>query len=123
MKSIFKLFGNEADPELKKLQLHNLCMESGNLPDIEKLVEQGFSLENTDAKGRTPLFIALEYGQFEYFAYLLEKGANPNVQDEDGVTCLNIGKSSSGYAEFIELLLQHGADPNLKDKHGKTYLM
>lgn len=61
---------------------------------------------------------------------LLEKGANPNVKNEDGLTPFALlvkrAKESHGYDENVrkiaELLLSHGADLNIADKNGKTAL-
>ncbi|EKO15939.1 ankyrin repeat protein [Leptospira kirschneri str. H2] len=62
-------------------------------------------------------------GKLEVLQLLLEKGADPNVQDLDGVTCIHFAKSSQGMSEFVELLLKYGADPTIQDKYRKTYLM
>lgn len=62
--------------------------------------------------------------------FLLEKGADPNVKNEDGLTPFALlvkkAKKSHGYDENVqkiaELLLSHGADLNIADKNGKTAL-
>ncbi len=104
-------------------ELHLACSETGSLELLKKALEQESNLEVKDSAGRTALFWAIENGHLDCFEFLLQKGANPNAQDVDGVTCLNLAKSSSGLTEFSDLLLQYKADPTLKDKHGKLYLM
>ena len=53
---------------------------------------------------------------------LIEKGANINIQNEDGVTALMMA-SNEGLSEIVELLLQNGADPNIHSNNGRTALM
>ncbi|EMO58484.1 ankyrin repeat protein [Leptospira santarosai str. CBC1416] len=71
----------------------------------------------------SPLHHCVNEGRLETLRILLEKGADPNVRDSNGVTCISLFKSSHGMSEFAELLLKYGADPTIRDKHGKTYLM
>ena len=53
---------------------------------------------------------------------LTEKGANINIQNEDGVTALMMA-CNEGLSEVVELLLQNGADPNIHGDKGWTALM
>jgi hypothetical protein len=63
--------------------------------------------------------------------YLIDNGANINLQDENGRTPLykfiyiyksftTIESNLKLYVEFLEFLLQNGADPLLSDKNGKS---
>jgi ankyrin repeat protein len=104
-------------------ELHYACGEDGSLEQLKKLLESKPDLEVKDAQGKTALFWAIEYGRLDCFELLLESGANPNAQDEDGVTCLNVSLSSNGLSEFSEALKRFNVDPTIKDKHGKLYLM
>lgn len=51
----------------------------------------------------------------------LEKGADVNVQADNGNTPLHVA-AYEGHTESIAFLLAHGADPNLLDKKGRTAL-
>ncbi|WP_061217713.1 ankyrin repeat domain-containing protein [Leptospira weilii] len=90
---------------------------------ISTLIEGGAELDQRDRNGMSSLHHCVSEGKLESLSFLLEKGADPNIRDLDGVTCINLAKSSHGMYEFVELLLKYGADPTIKDKHGKTYLM
>ncbi|WP_061224637.1 ankyrin repeat domain-containing protein [Leptospira weilii] len=90
---------------------------------ISTLIKGGAELDQRDKNGMSPLHHCVSEGKLESLRFLLEKGADPNVRDLDGVTCINLAKSSHGMSEFVELLLKYEADPTIKDKHGKTYLM
>jgi ankyrin repeat protein len=52
---------------------------------------------------------------------LLEKGANPNAEDDAGLTPLHYA-ADLGYVEIVKLLLERGADPKAKDNKGSTPL-
>ncbi len=75
----------------------------------------------SDGIGNTPLHYAAEWKLDSAVAVLLEKGANPNMQNSNGETPLfNAVKSNS--ASTIQLLLNRGADKNMRDFLGNTAL-
>jgi ankyrin repeat protein len=65
--------------------------------------------------GQTDLHSAARDGDVERVKKLLEKGANPNVQDEAGLTPLHWA-ADVGSVDMVKFLLEHGADPNVQDK-------
>jgi ankyrin repeat protein len=67
------------------------------------------------------LLDAVEQGEIEKIEKLLDKGANPNVQDIFGSTPLRIAARCDN-PEVVELLLKRGADPNVPDIFGSTPL-
>jgi hypothetical protein len=71
--------------------------------------------------GRTDLHDAAFYGDVERVKKLLEKGANPNIQSENGWTPLHMA-AYKGNVNVVRLLLEHGADPNIQDGNGSTPL-
>ncbi|WP_375604540.1 ankyrin repeat domain-containing protein [Wolbachia endosymbiont of Anurida maritima] len=58
------------------------------------------------------LFWAIEVHNLEKTRLLLEKGVDPNVQDDKGKTPLQVA-AYSGYTEIVKLLLKNGAGVNL----------
>ncbi|WP_395462779.1 ankyrin repeat domain-containing protein [Wolbachia endosymbiont of Cantharis cryptica] len=56
--------------------------------------------------------------------YLLNTGANPNLQDSDNKTPLYMAAVTSGdkNKEIVKLLLERGADPNIAESYGQTPL-
>ncbi|WP_210411133.1 ankyrin repeat domain-containing protein [Leptospira kmetyi] len=114
---------NLADDTTGLTPLIHCLLDDSPLELTTALIEGGADLNQKDSIGMSPLHHCVNEGKLEPFRFLLENGADPNVQDFDGVTCMNLAKSSHGMSEFAELLLKHGADPMIQDKHGKIYLM
>ncbi len=119
IKILFPFINTEIHPT----ELHYACGDEGGIEKLLEVLKKNPDLEAKDAQGKTALFWAIESGRFDCFELLLKSGANPNAQDKDGVTCLNLAKSSNGLGDFVEVLLKYNADPTIKDKHGKLYLM
>uniref|UniRef100_A0A3Q4H5X7 Uncharacterized protein n=1 Tax=Neolamprologus brichardi TaxID=32507 RepID=A0A3Q4H5X7_NEOBR len=55
--------------------------------------------------------------------YLLENGADPNIQDKTGKTALMHACLQQMGAEILSLLLSSGADPTLEDHGGLSALV
>lgn len=60
---------------------------------------------------RTPLFSAAQRGQPETGQYLLNHGADVNIQKEDGYVSLHMA-ALFGQVNFMRLLLGHRAYPH-----------
>lgn len=100
---------------------------------VRDLVEQGADLEATDEYLRTALLIAVDsarrtnrvgYGIPEMIPLLLELGADPNAQDNDGVSALFPAVAQAITTEDLmaRALLDAGADLGVKDRRGRTVL-
>ena len=68
------------------------------------------------------LLTAIQKGDIEKVSSLIEKGADVNVRDTDGVTALILA-SQFGYADIVKLLIDNGANVNARDDEGRTALM
>jgi len=70
--------------------------------------------------------LACKKGESDLTAYLLEKGANPNVQDKDGNTCLHIlSKLTNEGVEHDDILdqcLTYGGDLEIKNNSSFLFL-
>ncbi|XP_067653529.1 uncharacterized protein [Haliotis asinina] len=96
----------------------------------ELLVDMGLDVNTRDTEGTTPLHIAC--GQHDSLSdsrnnvcivkFLLERRANPRVQDAGGDTPLHYAVTASGKREIVDLLLEGGADPNVHGRCGCTPL-
>lgn len=70
----------------------------------------------------TALMIALFNAYAHCAQRLLLAGANPNIEDRNGVTALSVAAQIGTTPEVMHLLLKEGADVSKKDKQGKTAL-
>jgi ankyrin repeat protein len=64
--------------------------------------------------------MASREGHSEIVKLLLEKRANPNIQNDFGKTALMEALEWMGNTDIVNLLLENGADPNIRDRHGET---
>lgn len=87
-------------------------------PDVVRvLVQYGAELAGSYA-----LLSAAQMGHLETVRYLLEVGASPATDGEEGnpsEPVLNIAVEK-GHHEIVKLLIAHGSDPNVVDYMGKT---
>jgi len=114
----------------------HIAAEAGQTRACALLLDRGAQIEaccrNLDA---TPLSYAVKYKHPDVVRLLLERGADPNVSDEDGVTPLLIAAhcgsklinppsepGAEGYVEIVKILLDSGADPNRSSNSGYSPL-
>lgn len=93
---------------------------------VAGLIAGGANVNAVDRQGRTPLhrFVQKMYacGRESPLQLLLDAKADPNVQDDDGLTPLHVLALADTRMklEATQALLAAGANPNLRDRHGHT---
>jgi len=88
----------------------------------ECLISNGVLVNQKDKEGRTPAFNAVRNGSDqELLPLLCSHGADPNIQDNQGLTCLHVAVMEKSYVA-VKFLLNHGAGINIRDKSGHTPL-
>lgn len=106
---------------MNEAALLNAC-RTGNLDEVKKIYEAEPSIINrADARGYTPLILAVYSNQPSIVSFLLEKGAQINAQDSAGNSAL-MGASFKGYTEIAIQLLNAGANVNLRNGSGAPAL-
>ncbi len=88
------------------------------------LVKLGASVDSKcNLTGKTLLIEAVSRHEVDVMNELIELGADVNIQDDDGLSCL-MKASLSGFSDTVIKLLDLGANPNLKSNVlGHTALM
>ncbi len=111
----------------------HFAARQGDLDAVRTLVDAGAAINGPAASDHTtPLLIAIINGQFDLAAWLLEKGADPRIASDNGVTplyaTLNVEwapktlypqpraytQQKLTHLEFMKLLLDKGVDVNAR---------
>ena len=96
---------------------------------LRNLLDNGARFDkNTDintrhrATGVTMLYCAVRAGSLQTAYYLLDQGANPNLQDNILSNSPLHTAAEKGYTDCITKLCAHGANPNAVNREGQTPL-
>jgi ankyrin repeat protein len=95
------------------------AFQSGDRAAIAHGLADTTIINLTSTEGRTPLMFAALYGSASDVAALLERGADPNVRSDAGLTALMLAATD---AAKTQLLLAKGANVNLRSEDGRTAL-
>ncbi len=93
--------------------------------DVEELLNKpGTTVVNTQSvsNGETALHIVIQNGSATYLAYLLQRGANPNVRDNAGTAPIVLA-ASRGRNDLVEKLIAGKANVNYGNSNGETALI
>jgi ankyrin repeat protein len=118
----------------------HFAARQGSANAARALVEAGFDVNLVSPGDQaSPLLIAVINGHFDLASFLVDKGANPNLASDAGVSplyaVLNVQwapiaaypqpraylQQSRGYLDVMRLLLDKGADPNARVRRKVWY--
>lgn len=99
--------------------IHRACRRG--FKNIVKLLCEydSININLKDAGGHTPMFHAVNSGNFDLLQYLLQIGADVNISSELELTTIHVAQTK----QIVDILLSHGADLEGKDGEGNTPLM
>ena len=103
----------------------NTEIVKGDFHAVKQLIEtKGYSPNYTGFLGlsHTPLYTAAASKQVEILNYLIQKGADVNVQTKSEKSSVLMFACDDNNLEIVKMLLEAGANPNLKDEDGETAL-
>lgn len=101
------------------------AVDEKDITEVEKLLgKPGSTLINARdiTNGRTALHIATARRDIVWLVFLANKGANPNIADNRGVTPLMLA-SSLGFFEGVDALIKAGARVDEANEAGETPLI
>ena len=103
-----------------------LASKNGNAAIIEQLVEAGVAPNDpTQAvnAGETPLMLAARSGQVDAVTWLLNVGADINVQETWNGQSALMWAAAEGHVPVVQTLIEHGADIGARSNSGATPLL
>ncbi|MFB9108072.1 ankyrin repeat domain-containing protein [Flavobacterium gyeonganense] len=115
---------NKSNPDLINSLNENktspliLACYRGNLEVAQFLIENVKDINYNSDMG-TALMAATYKNQPQLVKLLLEKKANPNATDANGITALSLAVQFKN-TELVKMLLDYKADKTIKDNKGKT---
>lgn len=90
--------------------------KSGDVAAIAAALDAGADVNDT-AGTPSPLYHAVRRGHLEAAKFLIERGADVNVDEKNGRVSPLMAAVTKGKLQLIELLLASGADPNTKSDY------
>ncbi|NCO38927.1 MAG: ankryin [Armatimonadetes bacterium CG_4_10_14_3_um_filter_66_18] len=101
------------------------ALQRGDVAAVkQRVVDDPTHLSSRDCLGRTPLLTAIGSGNAELVEFMLKHGADPNVEMDEGYTCLLLAVASDG-AESLRIssaLIAAGADLHCTSTSGRMPL-
>ena len=125
--SIYVLLDAGVDPKIVNVHgdtcLHYAANEDCSKAVVLSIISHGADVNATNKCNQTSLLSACAKGNIDAIIALVNAGADPNIPDADGDTCLHnaVGKSCSKYVP--QTIISHGADVNATNKNNVTSLM
>jgi hypothetical protein len=112
----------EPDEEDANARAIVAAVHRGDLEEVRRLVEQDRGLLDANNGSSTPLRAAAWGFSVEVMRYLLDEGADANLQSPIGCSALDVA-CIRGHLGMASLLLAHGADAAAVWGEGETPLM
>lgn len=92
----------------------------GDMIMLKLLMDNGAEVDHADQDGKPPLHLAAFNGRVDVAEALLERRADPNVQDVRGNTAIQWCILAGGSLKMLKKLLAHGAKADLANTEGES---
>jgi ankyrin repeat protein len=89
---------------------------------VELALDHGAKLDRALDEAKPLLNQMIRWGQFKQALWMLERGASPNIADQDGWTAVHQA-ASRGNEKMLREVLDAGGDTTRKDNNGDTPLI
>ena len=119
------LLNAKADPNIDKdgdTCLHRAVRGQCSKEILQSVICYGVNVNATNKNSVTALKLAYQMGNEDAISELLKAGADPNIVDEAGETCLHTAIRSKCSQKHVEALITQGADVSAKNGNSETAL-
>ncbi|KAL6617339.1 ankyrin repeat-containing domain protein [Neocallimastix sp. 'constans'] len=108
--------------EVSGYRLLSNAVPLANYEILQLLNKKGFSINEYNDNGITPLIQAIYFNKINFIPFLIKNGADVNKKSKkDEFPIVSAIKKRN--IKILNLLLKNGANPNQKDSKGNTALM
>lgn len=107
--------------DISKIDSLQTAAKVGSIEAIKKLIGEGKDVNEKDARGITPLGVAVGFNRVDAVKELLANGADVALTDKQGNTVLHYA-AGYGRVEAAEMLLGAGADAKAMNNDNQTPL-
>eukprot|EP00931_Biecheleriopsis_adriatica_P106180 TRINITY_DN80687_c0_g1_i1.p1 TRINITY_DN80687_c0_g1~~TRINITY_DN80687_c0_g1_i1.p1 ORF type:complete len:739 (+),score=137.08 TRINITY_DN80687_c0_g1_i1:51-2267(+) len=97
------------------------CAAASDVTSLQQLLADGRSLLVVDARGRSPVHVAAEFGAIEAISFLLSHNMDVDAETYDGSRPLHFAVAE-GQVEAVRTLLESQADADVIQQEGDTPL-
>mmetsp|Transcript_32908 Transcript_32908/g.92157 ORF Transcript_32908/g.92157 Transcript_32908/m.92157 type:complete len:277 (+) Transcript_32908:3-833(+) len=108
-------------PEPAELTTLHAAAKAGDAARCRELLEAGEDVNGADARGISPLGVAVGFNRLEVVALLVERGAAVDQRDAQGNAPLHYA-AGYGRVECLRSLLEAGAEKGAVNQQGQTPL-
>ena len=125
--SVKLLLKAKADPNIAYTDgdscLHTAIAADCRKETLQELIKSGADVNYLNTRGRTALLLSCWYRQTDSIMVLLEAGADPAIDDDEGFSCIHAAVDGICSKETLQLLIAHGAHIDAKRKDGTNALL
>ena len=90
---------------------------------IQTMIDHGADVNAINKHNETAFMKACKTGNVDAIKLLLSVGANPNIKNDDGQTCIHHTVIGNWSREVLRVVIAHGGDMNAATKDNITALM
>ena len=98
-------------------------MQNCDEQTVQAIIDHGADVNAINKDNETALLIACMNGQNDAINVLLEAGADTNITETYGHTCLHIAVNANCGKQTVQAIIDHGADVNAINKYNETALL
>ena len=116
-----------ADPNIADTNgdtcLHKAVTQSLSKAILQGIIDLGAELNVKNNEHQTALALACEGKKEDAIHVLLNAGANPNIENKNGNTCLHEAVTQSFSAAILQAIIDHGAEVNVTNQENQTGML